>query len=161
MAIVISSLTVFSGSIVFAVKGFMIPSFTQLYKISDILYWSLGSGVVADVLIAGSMCVLLAKRRTGFTSINTGALTSLCALLTLLTYASMPDNFVFMAFYFVLPKRVSASEPNLPGTFARASCPRVLDSVLELVAGNAQCAATAPGDEFGRRHGLDSPLKHK
>ncbi|KAI1798239.1 hypothetical protein LXA43DRAFT_1088364 [Ganoderma leucocontextum] len=116
VAIAISSLTVFSGSIAFAVKGFSIPSFTRLSEISDILYLSLGSGVVADVLIAGSMCVLLAKRRTGFSrtdsmvrvlmmySINTGALTSLCALLTLLTYASMPDNFVFMAFYFVLPK---------------------------------------------------------
>ncbi|KAM5537064.1 hypothetical protein V8D89_009210 [Ganoderma adspersum] len=116
IAITISSLTVFSGSIAFAAKGFGLSSFTQLSEISDILYLSLGSGVVADVLIAGSMCVLLARRRTGFSrtdsvvrvlmmySINTGALTSLCALLTLLTYAAMPDNFVFMAFYFVLPK---------------------------------------------------------
>ena len=72
----------------------------------------------------------------------------------------MPDNFVFMAFYFVLPKRASASEPSLPCTFTRVSCPRVLDSVLELVAGNAQRTATAPGDEFGWRLGLDSPLEH-
>ncbi|TBU23959.1 hypothetical protein BD311DRAFT_810372 [Dichomitus squalens] len=116
VAIIISSLIVFSGSIAFAVKGFSIPTFTALSEISDILYISLGSGVVADVLIAGSMCYLLAKRRTGFTrtdsivrvlmmySINTGALTSMAALLTLLCYASMPNNFIFIAFYFVLPK---------------------------------------------------------
>ncbi|TFK93382.1 hypothetical protein K466DRAFT_511700 [Polyporus arcularius HHB13444] len=116
LAIVVSSLVVFSGSIAFAVKGFSIASFADLPQISDILYVSLGAGVVADVLIAASMCVLLAKRRTGFArtdsmvrvlmmySINTGALTSLCAMLCLITYANMPNNFVFIAFYFVLPK---------------------------------------------------------
>ncbi|KAI0717411.1 hypothetical protein C8T65DRAFT_737992 [Cerioporus squamosus] len=136
LAIVVSSLVVFSGSIAFAVKGyvgslqsifrdpwsdmnstrFSIASFADLSQISDILYVSLGAGVVADVLIAASMCVLLAKRRTGFArtdsmvrvlmmySINTGALTSLCAMLCLVTYANMPNDFVFIAFYFVLPK---------------------------------------------------------
>ncbi|KAI0746746.1 hypothetical protein C8Q80DRAFT_793014 [Daedaleopsis nitida] len=115
-AIVISSLVTFSGSIVFAVKGFSIPNFFALSEISDVLYISFGSGVVADVIIAASLCVLLAKRRTGFTrtdstvrvlmlySINTGALTSLGALLCLVTYATMPYNFVFIGFYFVLPK---------------------------------------------------------
>ncbi|OBZ77498.1 hypothetical protein A0H81_01971 [Grifola frondosa] len=59
---------------------------------------------------------LMDLRRTGFArtdsivrilmmySVNTGALTSLCALLCLVTYANMPNNFVFIAFYFVLPK---------------------------------------------------------
>ncbi|KAI0360705.1 hypothetical protein OH77DRAFT_1493124 [Trametes cingulata] len=62
----------------------------------DILYISLGAGVVADILIAAAMCVLLVQRRTGFSS--------LCALLCLISYATMPSNFVFIAFYFVLPK---------------------------------------------------------
>ncbi|KAI0701759.1 hypothetical protein C8Q76DRAFT_240747 [Earliella scabrosa] len=116
IAIIISSLVVFGGGMAFAVKGFRIPNFEALSEISDILYISLGSGVFADVLIAASLCFLLAKRRTGFArtdstvrvlmlySINTGGLTSLCALLCLLTYASMPNNFIFIAFYFVLPK---------------------------------------------------------
>ncbi|KAI0635133.1 hypothetical protein C8Q77DRAFT_682550 [Trametes polyzona] len=134
--IVVTSLLVFGGSIAFSVRGyefvnrllfdetshipstsrFSIPSFTDLAEISDILYLSLGTGVAADVLIAASMCALLAQRRTGFSrtdsmvrvlilySINTGALTSLCALLCLVSYATMPNNFVFIAFYFVLPK---------------------------------------------------------
>ena len=80
---------------------------------------------------------------------------SLCALLTLLTvrasvqltsrsraltsqrrlhvrvqYAAMPNNFVFMAFYFVLPKRASGSEPNLRCAFAQASCPLYLTVFL-------------------------------
>ncbi|KAI8970569.1 hypothetical protein BD414DRAFT_540849 [Trametes punicea] len=116
ITIVLSSLVVFGGSIAFAVKGFSLPSFFDLSEISDILYVSLGTGVVADILIAGSMCVFLSRRRTGFTrtdsmvrvlilySINTGALTSLCALLCLITYATMPDNFIFIGIYFVLPK---------------------------------------------------------
>ncbi|KAJ3478870.1 hypothetical protein NLI96_g9457 [Meripilus lineatus] len=37
-------------------------------------------------------------------SINTGALTSICAIVCLIVYASMPNSFVFLAFYFVLPK---------------------------------------------------------
>lgn len=36
----------------------------------------------------------------------------------------------------------------------------VSDSVLELVAGNAQRAATASRNEFGRRHGLDPAVEH-
>ncbi|OJT07732.1 hypothetical protein TRAPUB_1376 [Trametes pubescens] len=95
---------------------FSLASFADLFEVSTILYISLGSGVLADVLIAASMCVLLAQRRTGFSrtdsivrvltmySINTGALTSLCALLCLVSYATMPTNFVFIAFYFILPK---------------------------------------------------------
>ncbi|EIW55740.1 uncharacterized protein TRAVEDRAFT_73541 [Trametes versicolor FP-101664 SS1] len=104
------------GSLAFAIKGLSLASFADLFEVSTILYISLGSGVLADVLIAASMCVLLAQRRTGFSrtdsivrvltmySINTGALTSLCALLCLVSYATMPTNFVFIAFYFVLPK---------------------------------------------------------
>ncbi|KAI9063667.1 hypothetical protein FKP32DRAFT_693080 [Trametes sanguinea] len=114
--IVTTSLVVFGGSIAFAVKGFGVPNFFALSEISGILYTSLGAGVVADILIAASMCVLLAQRQTGFArtdsmvrvlilySVNTGALTSLCALLCLITYATMPDNFVFIGVYFVLPK---------------------------------------------------------
>ncbi|CDO70077.1 hypothetical protein BN946_scf184806.g4 [Trametes cinnabarina] len=105
------------GSIAFAVKGFGLPNYFALSGISGILYTSLGGSVVADILITVSMCYMLAKRRTGFSrtdsmvrvlilySINTGALTSLCALLCLITYAAMPDNFVFIGIYFVLPKR--------------------------------------------------------
>ncbi|KAH9896846.1 hypothetical protein C8Q73DRAFT_429397 [Cubamyces lactineus] len=116
IAIVVTTLTVFGGSIAFAVKGFSLPDYFALSGISDILYISLGVGVVADILIAASMCVLLAKRRTGFAktdsmvrvlilySVNTGALTSLCALVCLITYATMPDNFIFIGVYFVLPK---------------------------------------------------------
>ncbi|KAI0371924.1 hypothetical protein BV20DRAFT_1051116 [Pilatotrama ljubarskyi] len=89
--IVVTSLVVFGGSIAFAVKGFSLAGFFDLFEISDILYISLGAGVVADILIAASI-------------VNTGALTSLCALLCLISYATMPNNFVFIAFYFVLPK---------------------------------------------------------
>ncbi|KAI0674273.1 hypothetical protein C8Q78DRAFT_1075936 [Trametes maxima] len=92
----VTSLVVFGGSIAFVVKGFGIPNYPALIEISDILYVSLGAGVAADIFIAASMCVLLAQRQTGFAS--------LCALLTLITYATMPDNFIFIGFYFVLPK---------------------------------------------------------
>ncbi|KAH9849389.1 hypothetical protein C2E23DRAFT_784400 [Lenzites betulinus] len=149
MTIVTTSLVVFGGSIGFAVKGFSLPAFVDLFEVSDILYVSLGAGVVADVLIAAAMCVLLAQRRTGFSrtdsivrvltlySINTGAFTSLCALLCLVSYATMPNNFVFIAFYFVLPKlflnsllaTLNARRPLRQGSASLVSIPLSTASV--------------------------------
>ncbi|OCH90213.1 hypothetical protein OBBRIDRAFT_619694 [Obba rivulosa] len=115
-AIAISSLITFGGSIAFSIRGLEIDNFFAFSEISWILYTSFGLGVVADLLIAISLVVFLQRRRTGFSrtdsivrilmlySINTGALTTLCAFLCLVMYATMPDNFVFIAFYFVLPK---------------------------------------------------------
>ncbi|KAI0826653.1 hypothetical protein BC628DRAFT_1536642 [Trametes gibbosa] len=141
--IVATSLLVFGGSIAFGVKGLSLPAFVDLFKVSNILYISLGAGVGADVLIATAMCVLLARRRTGFSrtdsivrvltlySINTGAFTSLCALLCLVSYATMPNNFVFIAFYFVLPKlflnsllaTLNARRPLREGSASMVSIP--------------------------------------
>ncbi|KAF8968561.1 hypothetical protein BDZ97DRAFT_1799051 [Flammula alnicola] len=80
------------------------------------LYVSFGAGVVADSLVAISLCVLLFKSRTGLQrtdsiltilmafSINTGLLTSICALACLITYAIWPQRFIFMGIYFALSK---------------------------------------------------------
>ncbi|TBU23947.1 hypothetical protein BD311DRAFT_672889 [Dichomitus squalens] len=120
IAIMVSSLTVFGESVyaseVGQLQSFGVGTFAGFSKIADILYVSFGAGVVADVLIAGALCTILARCKTGFRktdsvvrtlimySINTGLLTSLCALSCLITYATMPNNFIFIAFYFVLPK---------------------------------------------------------
>ncbi|EMD36464.1 hypothetical protein CERSUDRAFT_84626 [Gelatoporia subvermispora B] len=116
IAIIISSLVTFAGSVAFSIRGLQIDNFFAFSEISWILYTSFGLGVAADLLIAVSLVTFLQRRRTGFSrtdsvvrvlmlySINTGALTTLCAFLCLVMYATMPDNFIFIAFYFVLPK---------------------------------------------------------
>ncbi|KAI0921867.1 hypothetical protein AcV7_007997 [Taiwanofungus camphoratus] len=94
------------------IKGFAFHSFSDFANSSV----GLGAAAFADVLIATSLCVLLRRCRTGFSrtdsvvrtlivySVNTGALTSLCAIASLVTYAVMPDSYVFLAIYFVLPE---------------------------------------------------------
>ena len=63
----------------------------------------------------------------------------------------MPDNFIFIAFYFVLPKRTSplafhaAHEAHVRG---------VARSVPELVARDAQCAPAAPRVELRGGNGV-------
>ncbi|KAI0324067.1 hypothetical protein GY45DRAFT_1216099, partial [Cubamyces sp. BRFM 1775] len=82
-----------------------------------LLYLTLSLTFCSDFLIATSMCVLLAKQRYGvfkqmdhtvriliMYSINTGALTTLCTLICLITYAVSPHTFIYIVFYFLLPK---------------------------------------------------------
>lgn len=61
--------------------------------------------------------------------------------------------------------RASQTCVSLGTCFARSHELQVLmsvasDSVLELVASNAERAATAPGRELRRRHGLDTVVEH-
>ncbi|OCH91896.1 hypothetical protein OBBRIDRAFT_727911 [Obba rivulosa] len=77
---------------------------------------SLGLGVATDIVTAAALCYFLRKLRTGYSqddslvntltlyAVNTGILTSAVSLCTLILYDLMPDNFIFMAFYFVLSK---------------------------------------------------------
>ncbi|EKM53304.1 uncharacterized protein PHACADRAFT_211002 [Phanerochaete carnosa HHB-10118-sp] len=116
LAILLPSLVCFAGSIGFAIRGLQIGTYAGIADISWILYTAFGTGVVADAAIAAALCYFLAKRRTGIQrtdsivqmlivySVNTGVLTSLCAMCVLVAYATMPGNFIFISFYFVLPK---------------------------------------------------------
>ncbi|KAJ3556092.1 hypothetical protein NM688_g2216 [Phlebia brevispora] len=102
--------------IAFTVRGAVLGMFAAFPEISWILYTAFGAGALVDVTIAVSLCSFLWQRRTGFRrtdslvrvlmmySINTGALTSICALIVLVAYATMPNNFIFICFYFMLPK---------------------------------------------------------
>ncbi|PCH38945.1 hypothetical protein WOLCODRAFT_37260, partial [Wolfiporia cocos MD-104 SS10] len=81
-----------------------------------ILYCGLTSGAISDMLIASSLSVFLYRCQTGFTrtdsilrklmaySIESGVLTSVCALACLIAYATMPHNYIYIAMYFVLSK---------------------------------------------------------
>ncbi|KZT02545.1 uncharacterized protein LAESUDRAFT_402461 [Laetiporus sulphureus 93-53] len=117
-AIAISTMVVFGSSWAFAIKGLSLSDYFDLTSITWFIYTSLISAVVADVLIASSLCILLSRRRSAFArtnsvvrvlmiySINTGALTSLCSIICLIIYATEPNatKFTFIAIYFVLPK---------------------------------------------------------
>ncbi|KAI0717412.1 hypothetical protein C8T65DRAFT_116374 [Cerioporus squamosus] len=111
-----SSLLAFGCSLAFPTVGFRYTTFVGLQQISWILYLGLSTVVLSDLLISGALCVLLAKRRSDFRransiirnlimySINTCLLTTACSLAALIAYAASPHTFIYISFYFLLPK---------------------------------------------------------
>ncbi|KAG1723215.1 hypothetical protein EDB19DRAFT_2043844 [Suillus lakei] len=89
---------------------------TDLIKIEWALYMYLGTVAFVDILIASSLCYLLATSRTDFSRmdlfitklmsyiINTGCLTSICSMIAIITCAVMPENYIFEALEILLPK---------------------------------------------------------
>ncbi|KAH7875717.1 hypothetical protein F5879DRAFT_543975 [Lentinula edodes] len=67
-----------------------------------------------DVLIAGILTILLQKSKTGFQrsdtmlnkltmfAVNTGALTSLCAVASLISILAAPNTFIYISFFFCM-----------------------------------------------------------
>ncbi|EIN10069.1 hypothetical protein PUNSTDRAFT_133835 [Punctularia strigosozonata HHB-11173 SS5] len=108
------SIFAFGAAVAYVVEACDVGTFEKVADLSWIIVASLASGMFADLLIAGSLVFLLWKLRTGFSSsvvsliiiysINTGVLTTICAILVIITYVTMPSSFVWLAFYFVLGK---------------------------------------------------------
>ncbi|KAG1753173.1 hypothetical protein EDB19DRAFT_1902822 [Suillus lakei] len=90
--------------------------FSDLIKIEWATFMALGMITFVDLVIASSLCYLLATSRTGFSStdsmitklmvyiINTGCLTSICSLSAMITCAVMPHNFIFLSVEFLVAK---------------------------------------------------------
>jgi len=110
------SLYIIVDAFYFAVRGLHIDTYLDIEQFSWSLYVGFTFEVVADFVITGAQYVYLRQFRTGirFTDsvvsvlmlycINTGLLTSVCALLCLITYATLSHMYVYFAFYFVLSK---------------------------------------------------------
>ncbi|KAG1723226.1 hypothetical protein EDB19DRAFT_2043850 [Suillus lakei] len=88
----------------------------DVIKIEWAVFMYLGTVAFIDILIASSLCYLLATSRTGFSRtdlfvtklvsyiINTGCLTSICSMTAIITCAVMPKNYIFQAVEFLLLK---------------------------------------------------------
>ncbi|OCH90786.1 hypothetical protein OBBRIDRAFT_776407 [Obba rivulosa] len=89
--------------------------FLALHSLAPDVYIGLVFSIIADLTVACSQVVLLWRRRSTVSrtnsllrtlmlySISTGAVTTVCALLQLITFASMPNNLVYIAFFTALP----------------------------------------------------------
>ncbi|KAM5539780.1 hypothetical protein V8D89_006593 [Ganoderma adspersum] len=110
-------ITIYGFAIAFGAKFLPLSTYDQIAEISWLMYLSLGALVAADVYIAIVLCYLLYKARTGFNkvtdslinvlllyTVNTGLLTSVFALACFITYAAMPDNYIFLSIYLPLSK---------------------------------------------------------
>jgi len=99
-----------------ATRAFAIGTFLNFHRIAYLFYLGLGSGMVADLFIAGSLCYTLSKGRTGFKktdnllnvlirySVNTSLLTCVCAMASFISYALWPDTFIYISIYVSLSK---------------------------------------------------------
>ncbi|OAX31136.1 hypothetical protein K503DRAFT_704174 [Rhizopogon vinicolor AM-OR11-026] len=89
--------------------------FSDLIGIEWATFMTLGTVAFIDFIIASSLCYILATSRTGFSrqatlmayTINTGCLTSACSMITIITCAVMPTNFIFLGIEFLIAKRTS------------------------------------------------------
>ncbi|KAL4249314.1 hypothetical protein ABKN59_007023 [Abortiporus biennis] len=94
----------------------IIGNLTQLDKVGWLLYTQFSLVCVIDTAIALALCIILARMKTGFNrtdsqiqtlmmfSIHTGALTSIVAIVIVITYAAMPHNFIYIGIYLSLPR---------------------------------------------------------
>lgn len=115
-AIVLSTLVQLGFSFWFTVAGLELPSLADLDSIFTVAIVALGLGVLTDVLTAAAISWYLRKLKTGYKNsdtlvnkliayaINTGLLTGVFSIATLVTYGTMPNNFIFISLYFVLSK---------------------------------------------------------
>ncbi|TDL19124.1 hypothetical protein BD410DRAFT_774311 [Rickenella mellea] len=116
LTLVIVILSTIHGSlgIYFTVEAFVLGSFARYKSLTWVTCLGLGSAAVADILIAVSLCYYLHKSRTGFArtdtlitmlmmyAINTGTHFPIAASLSVICFAAMPDNFVWMSFFWSL-----------------------------------------------------------
>ncbi|KAI0808327.1 hypothetical protein C8Q74DRAFT_1363717 [Fomes fomentarius] len=110
------SIYIFIDGTYFSVKLLHIDSYAKISLFSWGLYAGLSVEVAADLIVAISQCLILHGFETGIRktdhairllmtySVNTGLLTSLCAIGALISYATVPHKFIYFAFYFVLSK---------------------------------------------------------
>ncbi|EGO27269.1 hypothetical protein SERLADRAFT_413740 [Serpula lacrymans var. lacrymans S7.9] len=95
-------------------KALELETFAQLGTLKDLSMTVNAVAAAGDVLIAAILCTLLQNSRTGFRrsdtiinklilfSINTGLLTSICAVASLISITAAPTTFIYIAFYFCL-----------------------------------------------------------
>ncbi|KAG1813404.1 hypothetical protein EV424DRAFT_64540 [Suillus variegatus] len=109
MSLVIAELVIV---VIYVAKALELATFTQVRQIKS---WSMSINAVAaagDILIAVLLCTFLQRSRTGFRrsdtminklmlyTINTGLITSVCAMMSFISIVVWPDTFIYIAFYF-------------------------------------------------------------
>jgi len=111
----------FFAAMYYASQGVNFIHLTDLSKLKALSLTVNALAAAGDVLIAFILCWILQSSRTGFKrsdtvitkliafSINTGLVTSICALLSLITIVVFPGAFIYITFYFTLGRLYSNS----------------------------------------------------
>jgi len=111
------TLAVWADAIALAVKGFASLTFSHLQRLSWMLYLGLGLMTAGDFCFAASLCYYLRRGKSGANkqtnsmvnilmiyAINTGLITSVFSLASLITFVALPNTYIFLTMYFPLSK---------------------------------------------------------
>ncbi|KAJ7766412.1 hypothetical protein DFH07DRAFT_809833 [Mycena maculata] len=108
-------------ALAFTVEAFRLATIPQVFRLKVLATTSLGMGALTDVLTALALWFYIRRLRTGFKdvdslvrglvseAVNTGALTTVVSLATLLLFNFLPTNFIFGSTYFLLSKLYAVS----------------------------------------------------
>jgi len=106
----------FGLGVLFTVEGFILVETSKFPKLIWVTSTGLGSAAAADLIIAISLCYYLTKSRTGFArtdslittlivySLTTGLITSIIACTCVVTFATMPTNYIWLGFFWLIGK---------------------------------------------------------
>ncbi|KAG1908135.1 uncharacterized protein F5891DRAFT_991692 [Suillus fuscotomentosus] len=98
--------------IIYVAKAVGLTTFAQVPQIRSLSMSINAIAAAGDILIAVLLCTFLQRSRTGFRrsdtmikklmlfTINTGLLTSVCAMMSFISIAVWPDTYIYIAFYF-------------------------------------------------------------
>lgn len=105
----------------YTVLALRFETFAQLAHLKSLSIIVNALAAAGDVLIAGTLCTILHRSRTGFHrsdtminklilfSVNTGFLTSLCAIASLISIVVAGHTFLYIAFFFCIGRLYSNS----------------------------------------------------
>ncbi|KJA24078.1 hypothetical protein HYPSUDRAFT_39222 [Hypholoma sublateritium FD-334 SS-4] len=106
----------FGLGVLFTVEGFILVETSKFPRLIWVTSTGLGSAAAADIIIAISLCYYLTKSRTGFArtdslittlivySLTTGLITSIIAFVCVVTFATMPTNYIWLGFFWLIGK---------------------------------------------------------
>jgi len=103
----------FGLGIVFTVYSFQMNTIQGFNHLIWVTSAGIGSATAADLLIAGALCFYLHKSRTGFKktdslisvlivyTVSTGLITSIIGIAIVVTFAMMPNEYVWLALFWI------------------------------------------------------------
>lgn len=135
----------FGVSLAYTIISLRFETFAQLAHLKGLSLATNALAAAADIVIAASLCTILHRSRTGFHrsdtiitklmvfSVNTGLLTSLCALASLVSILAWPTTFIYIAFFFCIGRLYTNS---LLATLNARKKIRELSDGIESTSGN-------------------------
>jgi hypothetical protein len=151
--------------IIYAVKGLQMTTFAELAQLKNLSITVNALAAAGDLFIAFVLCTMLQKSRTGFKksdtmitkliifTMNTGLLTSICAVASLISICAAGTTFIYIAFFFCLGRLYSNSLMAILN--ARQSIRSALsDEIMSISLGGIQKSGGTAAASMGQTNNI-------